>query len=323
MKSNSILIAVICGLIAAVLFLSPMTLGGMGLVMSSFTALPLFIAVLGFGTTVGIISCVVAAGMVAVFMGVLGGLSVLLATLAPAIWIGHSVGLSRNDGGENGEIGSEEWFPLSQVLFRLAIISAAIVITIGYLTAYSEQWAIDEAIAMMSQVAQMQNQAGDSSIVITPADVEARAKDVASLIPIMMPVSILLLMVLNLRLAERFARRRNWMLRPRDDLPSSVNMPPMAAGIFLVAAVIAAITTNQIGMVAQVVAGAFGGAFALVGLATIHFITRGLAARPFLLPVVYVVLLFSRFIAPVFAVLGVAECLFRVRARFAAPPKST
>ncbi len=317
MTSNSILIAVICGLIAAVLFLSPMQFGGMGLVMSSFTALPLFIAVLGFGTTVGIISCVVAAGMVAVFMGMLGGLSVLFATLAPAIWIGHSAGLSRNEGG------TEEWFPLSQVLFRLAIISAVIVIAIGYMTAYSEQWAVDEAIAMMSQVAQMQNQAGDGTVIITQADIETRAKDVASLIPVMMPVSILVLMVLNLRLAERFARRRNWMLRPKDDLPSSVEMPPMAAGVFLVAAAVAVTTSNQIGMVAQVVTGAFGGAFALVGLATIHFLTRGLPARPFLLPVVYAVLLFSRFIAPVFAVLGVAECLFRLRDRFGGPPKST
>ena len=96
MTNTSILTAVICGLIAALLFLSPMTFGSMGLVMSSFTALPLFIAVMGFGTTIGVISCIVAAGMVAVFMGLIGGLSVLIATLAPAIWIGHSVGLSRD-----------------------------------------------------------------------------------------------------------------------------------------------------------------------------------------------------------------------------------
>ncbi|MEP1205908.1 MAG: DUF2232 domain-containing protein [Rhizobiaceae bacterium] len=317
MKNTSILTAVICGLIAALLFLSPLTFGGMGLVMSSFTALPLFIAVLGFGTTVGVISCVVAAGMVAVFMGLLGGLSVLVATLAPAIWIGHSVGLSRDDNGV------EEWFPLSQVLFRLAVISAAIVVAIGYLTNYNEQWAIDESIAMMSQVVEMQNQASDGAVAISTADIEARAKDIATLIPIMMPVSILLLMVLNLRLAERFVRRRNWMLRPKDDLPASVDMPPMAAGVFLVAAVVAGIASNQIGLVAQVIAGAFGGAFALVGLATIHFITRGFAVRPFLLPIVYIVLVFSRFIAPVFALLGVAETLLRLRARFSSPPKST
>jgi hypothetical protein len=317
MTSNSILTAVICGLIAAVLFLSPMQFGGMGLVMSSFTALPLFIAALGFGTTIGVISCVIAAGMVAVFMGLLGGLSVLVATLAPAIWIGHSVGLSRDDNGV------KEWFPLSQILFRLAIISAAIVIAIGYLTNYSEQWAVDESIAMMSQVAEMQNQASDGAVTISAEEIAVRAKDIATLIPIMMPVSILLLMVLNLRLAERFVRRRNWMLRPKDDLPSSVAMPPVAAGIFLIAAIIAFIANNQIGLAAQVVAGAFGGAFALIGLATIHFLTRGYAVRPFLLPIVYIVLLSSRFIAPVFALLGIAETLIQLRGRFTSPPKST
>ena len=39
MNKTTLPIAVICGLIAAVLFLSPMTMGGFGLFLSSFTAL--------------------------------------------------------------------------------------------------------------------------------------------------------------------------------------------------------------------------------------------------------------------------------------------
>lgn len=318
MTNRSIAIAVVCGLIAAVLFVSPLSLGSLGLAMSSFTALPLFIAVLGFGTVIGMIACAVAALAVGLFMGPISGISVLIATLAPAVWIGHSAGLSRDDGGV------QEWFPLSQILFRLAVISAGIVLAIGIITGYSHQWALDQVTAMMSQLAVVQNQSGgtDGAVLITQTEIEARAKDIATLIPIIMPVSILLLMVINLRLAERFTRRRGWMLRPKDDLPTAVNMPPMAAIILLVAVVLS-FMSNDLGTMAQVVAGAFGGAFLMVGLATIHFITRGLAIRPFLLPVMYIVLLFSRFIAPVFAVIGVAESLFNIRARFSGPPKST
>lgn len=321
MNNRSIAIAVLCGLIAAVLFVSPLSLGSLGMGLSSFTAMPLFVAVLGFGTVIGMIACAVAALAVGIFMGPISGFSVLLATLAPAVWIGHSAGLSRDDSGV------QEWFPLSQILFRLAVISAGIVLIIGVITGYSHQWALDQVTAMMSQFADVQNQsgaggAGGAGPLISQQEIETRAKDIATLIPIIMPVSILLLMIINLRLAERFVRRRGWILRPKDDLPSAVNMPPMAA-IILIGAVVLSFLNNDLGTMAQVIAGAFGGAFLMVGLATIHFITRGLAVRPFLLPIVYIVLLFSRFIAPIFALIGVAESLLSIRARFAGPPKST
>ncbi len=315
MNKTTLPIAVICGLIAAVLFLSPMTMGGFGLFLSSFTALPLFVVVLGFGTRAGMISGAVSAFCVAIFLGPIGAISVLGATMAPALWIGHSAGLSRNDDGQ------EEWFPLSQILFRLTAISAAIVIILGAVSGYSPQFAFEQTSAMIRQMVEAQGSV-DGAPLFSDADIATRAADIASLVPFMMPVSILLLMVLNLRLAERFARRRKWILRPREDLPSAVGLPPIACGIFAIA-VAASFVSGSLGLVAQVIAGAFGGAFVLVGLATIHFMTRGLAARPFLLPVVYMVVFFSRFIGPVFAVLGVAETLFQLRARSAAGPKST
>ena len=62
-------------------------------------------------------------------------------------------------------------------------------------------------------------------------------------------------------------------------------------------------------------AGAFGGAFVLVGLAVVHFITKDVKGRAFILPLAYVALFFSTFIAPVFAAIGIAETLFQVRVR--------
>lgn len=315
MTKTTVPIALICGLIAAVLFLSPLTMGGLGLFLSSFTALPLFVVVLGFGTRAGIISGAVSALCVAAFLGPLGAVSVLGATMAPALWIGHSAGLSRDDDGV------QEWFPLSQILFRLTAISAVIVIILGSVSGYSPQVALEQVTAMIEQMVQVQT-ATDGAPLMDQSQIATRAADIASLVPLMMPLSILFLMVLNLRLAERFARRRGWMLRPKDDLPTTVGLPPVACVILLIA-IAGSFFGGTLGLAAQVVAGAFGGAFLLVGLATIHFMTRGLAARPFLLPIVYVALFFSRFIGPVFAVLGIAETLFQLRARSANRPKST
>lgn len=316
MNSTSILVGVICGLIAAVLFLSPLSLGAMGVAMSSFTAMPLFIAVLGFGTYVGILAGVISAACVAIFLGPVGAASVLCATLAPALWIGHSAGLSRDDNGVR------EWFPVSQILFRLAMISALIVITVGILTGYSSDWAIQQSKEIMQQISGLQQQAGDETVVLDQTALDARARDIASLIPFMMPVSILLLMVINLRLAERFVRARDWMLRPKDDLPASVNLPVAATGVFLLAVALSFLD-SQTGVAAKVVAGAFGCAFLLVGLATIHFVSRGWSSRILLLAAVYLVLILSFLIAPLLAVLGVAESLFNLRSRLTGGPRST
>ena len=318
MKNTSIQIAVICGLIAALLFLSPIPLGGLGMILSSFTALPLFVVALGFGTTAGIISGVIAAIIVGVFFGPLGAFSVIAATLAPALWIGHSAGLSRDD------TGTVEWFPISGLLLRLAAISAAIVIVIGVFSSYSTQWATDQATTIMKQFVQIQSEANNGLPVLSDEQIASRAADIAIMVPFMMPVSLLFLMVINLRLAERFVRARGWMLRPKDYLPAAVQLPPLAAAILGVS-VVGSFMSNELGLIAKVIAGAFGGAFLLVGLATVHFITRGVAARSFLLPLTYVALFLSRIIAPAMAIIGVAETLFRLRDRFAAgqqKPKS-
>ena len=317
MKNNPLLIAIICGLIAAVLFISPLSLGSFGMALSFFTALPIFVSVLGFGTIAGIVSGAVASLIIAFMFGILGAAVVLIATLGPALWIGYSVGLSRNDDGQ------QEWFPLSLLLLRLATISAVVVIAMGLFTGYTQQWAIDQATAVMTEFMKVQAQAGSNVPVLSEAEIVERSTDIAKLIPFMMPVSVLFLMVINLRLAEKITRGSGLMLRPKDHLPTDTALPLYAVGIFVAGILGSVILGNQAGLIAQVVAGAFGGVFVLVGLATVHFMTMGLAARPFLLPFVYIALFISRIVAPVFAVLGVAETLLGLRARSASRNNKT
>ncbi len=316
MNNKYILIAVICGLLTAMLFISPLSLGSMGVALSSFTAFPLFISVLGFGTVAGIISGATAAFVVAIMFGPLGALSVLGATLGPALWIGHTVGLSRNDDGH------EEWYPLSLLLLRLTAISAAVVVIIGFLSGYSIEWANEQTAALMKELSALQAQANPDAAPLSDELIAQRSARIAAMIPYLMPVSILILMVLNLRLAERFTRARGWMKRPKDDIPAGTALPMFAVSIFAAGAV-GSLLSNDLGLVAKVIAGAFGGAFIMVGLATVHHLSRGLKARPYLLPVVYITLFMSIIIAPFVAALGVAETLFQLRTRFAAKSPKT
>lgn len=307
MNNKPILIAVACGLITAMLFLAPMTLGGLGFVMSIFTAMPLFVAALGFGTVNGVVAGVVAAVAVSVFTGVNGALAVGGATLLPAIWIGHMVGLSRDEDGHS------EWFPISTILFRMALMCAAIVFVFGVMIGYTPELALEQAQAIMQQISETQSQASGAEA-MSAETIKAQSATIANLIPLAMPISLLMLMVVNLVLAARFARKRGWILRPQINLPLETAMPQMAVGVFAVAIALSFLS-GPIALIAQVITGAMVGAFLLVGLATLHFLTVGTPIRGMFLGITYFALLMSRVLAGVVALIGVGETIFQIRAR--------
>jgi hypothetical protein len=307
MNKNPPLIAVVCGLITALLFLAPLTLGGLGFVMSTFTAMPLFVAALGFGTVNAIIAGVVAAVAVSFFTGVQGAIIVGGATLLPAIWVGHMVGLFRDDDG------TQEWFPISTILFRMALMCAVIAIGFGASVGYSPEWAANQVETVLTQFANLQPETADAPI-LTPEQIKQRSVEAAGLIPIAMPMSLLLLMVINLLLAARFARKRGWILRPQVNLPLETAMPQIAVGVFAVAIALSFLS-GPIALIAQVVTGAMVGAFLLVGLATLHYLTLGTPIRGVFLGITYFALLASRTLAGVVALIGVGETLFQIRAR--------
>ncbi|MEM8749570.1 MAG: DUF2232 domain-containing protein [Pseudomonadota bacterium] len=311
MNNRSTLIAIVCGLLTALFFLAPLTLGSLGMAMSTFTALPLFVSALGFGTVAGIISGVVGAVVVAGFTGIYGAMGVGLATLLPALWIGHMVGLSRDD------TGTTEWFPVSTILFRMALMAAVITILIGVIAGYSDERTLEQTREILKQFA-----ADASELAQTEEQQERMAQSLVRIVPFVAPVSLLLLMIINLLLGARIARAQGWMLRPKTHLPSETALPQIAVAVFA-AAVVGSFVPGSVGLVAKVVAGAMAGAFLLVGLATAHTLTMQVPARGMMLVAMYVLLTFSRFLALAMALLGVAETLFQLRARRAAPPSNS
>ena len=314
MNNKPILIAIACGLLAAMLFIGQATLGGLGMILSSFTALPLFVSVLGFGTVAGIISGAVTALIVGFFFGPLGAAVIILFTLLPALWIGHMAGLSRDDSGV------VEWFDVKTIMFRMALMCAAITVVMGYAIGYTVELGAQQVSELMTGFVAAQQQAGATSV-MSADEVALRSAAIANLIPVGFPASLFLLMTINLLLAEKFARGRDWILRPKDKLAASVGLPPIAAAIFA-AALVASFASGPIGLIAKVLVGAFGATFVAVGLATAHFVSRTWPARGFMLTLAYAALLFSMIMAPVLALLGIAETLFQLRARASSGPKS-
>lgn len=309
MPNRTLLIAATCGLLAAWLFLSPLLLGGLGMALSTFTAAPIFVSVLGFGTIAGLVTGAVAAGLILIMLGPLAAFLLLLVTLGPALWIGHMAGLSRDDNDD----GVMEWYPLSQILLRMAGMCFVIVLALGAATGFTIEAA---TVQIADYLKQFLSAAQTSGAALTEEQINQRAAFAGRLITIGFPASLLFLMAGNLLIAERFCRKRGWILRPAALLKRDVALPSVAVLIFA-ACVIVGLLPGNMGLAGQVGIGAFGGAFTLVGLATLHWVTRRAPARTFMLGITYFAILFTQIMVPVMALFGLVETLFGLRARSA------
>ncbi|MEO0545393.1 MAG: DUF2232 domain-containing protein [Pseudomonadota bacterium] len=302
--SRTLLIAIAFGLATALINFAPTRFAALGMMIAPFTVLPIFMSVLGFGTAAGIVSSAVATIAMGLMAGPLPAIAFFALLLAPPLYAGHLAGLSRDDSGE------EEWYPLSDILFRLTLSSAAVVVATALISGLSQ----DDILRMMTELTTQMQTAGGSAPAADPAAVEQAARQFAAVLPIAMPASILLMLVMNLHFGAKLARAFGWMVRPQDHIPTATGLPAIAAGLFGLG-LLASFFGGQVGVVGQILVGAFGMAFALVGLATLHTLTLGNPARTIILVLSYLLLLF---IAPSIigmVILGLVETLYGLRAR--------
>ncbi len=303
MNNKPILIAIACGLLTAMINVAPFSLGGIGLILTPFTVLPIFVSVLGFGTRAGLISGAIATVALAAMTGILSAIAFFVLLVAPPLWVGHLAGLVRR------EDGAEEWYPLNNILLHLALASALVVIVVLLASGITEENSAAMLRELMSQL-----QAANGAGAPNAAAVEQQIRTLIGVLPVTMPASIIVMQAINFNLGARIARSQGWMLRPQDDIPMTTALPFIALGIFGLA-LLFSMFGGSLGVAGKIFAGAFGMAFALVGLATMHALTRGMGVRPVILAVSYIAILFT--IKPLvgFAILGIVETLLGLRAR--------
>jgi hypothetical protein len=121
--------------------------------------------------------------------------------------------------------------------------------------------------------------------------------------------------VANLWLAERIVKVSGRLRRPPPDL-AAMQFPAFAPAITALA-IAAWFLPGLPGMVGTVFSASLLMAYAILGFAVLHAITRGLNSRPFALSGIYVATII--FIWPVLAMslLGLADTAFDLRGRAA------
>jgi hypothetical protein len=308
------LVGIGAGLASALLFVSPF--GGTLLALPLFilSALPVAIAGLAFGSLSGIVAAAAAAVTIGVAIAIPAGFIHLALFGAPMGWACRLAWLSRDD----GPSGETEWFPIGRILLHGAAATAVGLIVVGFIIGYDPATLTTEITAALTQ---WMAQSPDGSAPPDAAELEPFVRFNVVAMPFTTGSLLVIFFVLNLWLGARIAEASGRLPRPRERLWTAV-LPNVAVAVFAVALALAFVP-GAVGYAAGAVAGTFGGALALIGLAVIHAVTLQNTVRVLILVTVYVVLAFFGGLPIILLTfLGIAEAFLHFRARRLRGPTS-
>lgn len=302
------------GLVSALLFASVASGSPLAVLLFYLAPLPVFIVSLGWLHWSGLLASVV--GGAALSLAISGplGLVFLVGVGLPAWWLSYLTLLATPDAK-----GGADWYPVGRLVLWAATLGA--LLTAFSLPAFVGGFAGYEAgfRAALEQVLRAQLDTPDGMPIELPNGGDpARFIDLlALLLPPTAALSSMLAALVNLWAGARIVRRSGRLPRPWPDIAGSIAYPRgTAIGLALLA--LASLLPGLFGLVAELASVTLVAAFALLGLAVLHVITRGLGARPFALAAVYLLILLQAWLIFAAALLGLAEHFAGVRARFAA-----
>jgi len=290
-----VLVGLGAGAAASLLFASVASGSLAAIVLFYLAPLPILIAALGWSHWAGLI----AATVVALVIGFLSGfsfMSVFVITFG-AWWLGYLALLARpatNGGGE-----ALEWYPVGRLVVWAAILGSLVV------AAAIPNFGTDLASL----------EAGLRRIYGRILPDQSMVEALIWAVPPAAAIFSTVISVINLYLAARAVKVSGRLTRPWPDLPA-LTLPGSALGCLL-AAVAGTVLPDLLGVFSRILAGGLLMAFALLGYAVLHAITRGMPSRFFLLAGVYVASFVIVWLLLAVALLGAAEVLFSLRARVA------
>jgi hypothetical protein len=287
-----VLVGLGAGAAAATLFASVVS-GSLAAILLFYLApLPILIAALGWSHLAGLIAAVSAATVVGYFSGFFF-ISVFVIAFG-AWWLGYLALLARPVA--NGGAAGLEWYPAGRLVLWAAIIGTLVVA--AAVPNFGTDLASLQASLRKTYERILRDQSAiDLLVVIVPA-----AAAVFSTIT----------NALNLWLAARIVKISGRLPRPWPDL-SALRLPLSASGLLAIT-IAGSFLPDLIGVFSSVFAASLLMAFAILGFAVLHTITRGIASRVILLAGAYVATT-SGWPLLAMAVLGLADAAFDIRGR--------
>jgi hypothetical protein len=255
--------------------------------------LPIVIAALGWSHLSGLIAAATATAAIAVLSGIFF-LAVPVIAFG-AWWLGYLALLAR--AASNGAGGALEWYPVGRLVLWAGVIGT-LVVAAAVPNFGSDQESLQAALRKTYERILRDQSLIDLLVVVVPP-AAAVFSTVTNLF--------------NLWLAARIVKISGRLTRPWPDL-AALTLPASSAGLLA-----AAIAGSFLPDLAGVLSGAFAASllmvFAVLGLAVLHAITRGMAGRAVMLAGVYGVTIVLGWPILAISLLGLAEAVLNIRGR--------
>lgn len=307
-----ILVGIGAGAATALLFASVASGSLISVLLFYLAPLPILIAALGWSQWAALIAALTASLSLAVVFGGLFFVAFLLGIGLPAWWLGYLALLARPAGPQPDQL---EWYPAGHLVVWAALLSGLIVIAAMLNFGIDEESFRASLRSGVERMLRVQARAGSDSALPQLADSTRLVEFLLLALPPAAAVLTTLTTVINLWLAGRIVKVSGRLRRPSPDL-SAITFPSHAPGV-LAAAVVGSFLPGLIGIAAGVLSAAMLMAYAFLGFAVLHAITRSLASRMLVLGGIYAAVCVFGWPVLLLTLLGLADTAIDIRGRLA------
>jgi predicted membrane protein DUF2232 len=308
-----VFIGIGAGAAAALLFASVVSGSLLATLLFYLAPLPILIAGLGWSHWAALVAAVTAGLGLGAILGFYFFTAFLIGVGLPAWWLGYLALLARPvSASGNGAAPAVEWYPIGRLVLWAAIIGA-IVVLVAVPNFGTDKESFQAGLrSAFERAIQLQSPAE------TPGrpDVDKLIDLLVLAIPPAAAVLATIVNVFNLWLAARIVRVSGRLRRPWPNL-SELQLPRSAAGL-LAGALAGSLLPDLLGLLSAVLAASLLMAYAIIGFAVLHAITRGMGSRSFALGGAYAAVVVLGWPVLGMSLLGLADTAFNVRDRFAA-----
>ncbi len=307
-----VLIGVGAGVAAALLFASVMSGVALSVILFYLAPLPIMIVALGWSHWAALMAALAAAAMLGSAFGIFFFATFLTAVGMPAWWLGYLALLGRPVA--NGGAARIEWYPPGRLVLWAALVGAAVIVA-ALATFGGDEATIRNGLkSALDQILRIQTQVPpDVSTVPGARDTDRVIEMLVLVLPPAAATIAAITLTGNLWLAGRVVNLSGRLRRPWPDL-TTLSFSPLAAALFG-ALVAGAFMPDLAGLVASIFVATLALAFAMVGFAVIHTVTRPLRARAVVLTSAYAAVVLLVWPVVIMALIGVTDTLFGLRAR--------
>jgi len=290
-----LLVGLGAGTAAALLFASVVSGSIAAIALFYLAPLPILIAALGWSHVAGLFAAALATALVTILAG---DFFAAIAVIAfGAWWLGYLALLARP--ATNGGGPGLNWYPLGRLVLWAAVIGT-LVVAAAVPNFGGDQQSLRAALRKTYERILSDQSVIDLLVIVVPA-----AAAVFST----------LINLFNVWLAARIVKISGRLVRPWPDL-AAITLPAFTPAL-LALAVACSFLPDLAGMLAGAFAASLLMAFAILGFAVLHAITRGMSSRVLVLAGIYAAATVLGWPMLAVSVLGLAEATFKIRGRVA------